>query len=112
MEMDRGRKEGGVGNEPQNQWEQLAWQGIRKRSWQTKQTSSSGGTGDTDEVATAAAELGACGCPARRRRRPSEATDGSHPPPRTATHAVIGDGMGVGLDRNGKGEAAIYSREA
>jgi hypothetical protein len=28
----------------------LAWQGIRKRSWQTEQTSSSGGTGD-DEAA-------------------------------------------------------------
>lgn len=41
---------------PQNQWEQLAWQGIRKRSWQTEQTSSSGGTGDADEEA-AAAEL-------------------------------------------------------
>ena len=38
---------------PQNQWEQLAWQGIRKRSWQTEQTSSSGGTGDADEEAAA-----------------------------------------------------------
>jgi hypothetical protein len=26
----------------------LAWQGIRKRSWQTEQTSSSGGTGDEE----------------------------------------------------------------
>lgn len=42
---------------PQNQWEQLAWQGIRKRSWHTEQTSSSGGTGDADEETAAAAEL-------------------------------------------------------
>ena len=34
---------------PQNQWEQFAWHGIRKRSWQTEQTSSSGGTADADE---------------------------------------------------------------
>uniref|UniRef100_A0A0E0KLB6 C2H2-type domain-containing protein n=1 Tax=Oryza punctata TaxID=4537 RepID=A0A0E0KLB6_ORYPU len=43
------RKEIRRGDKPQNQWEQLAWQGIRKRSWQTEQTSSSGGTGDADE---------------------------------------------------------------
>jgi hypothetical protein len=34
---------------PQNQWEQLAWQGVRKRSWQTEQTSSFGGAADADE---------------------------------------------------------------
>ena len=34
---------------PQNQWEQFAWHGIRKRSWQTEQTSSSGGTADAEE---------------------------------------------------------------
>lgn len=44
-----GKGEGRLGDEPQNQWEQLAWQGIRKRSWQTEQTSSSGGTADADE---------------------------------------------------------------
>nr|CAB3505101.1 unnamed protein product [Digitaria exilis] len=46
--VGRGRGRG-RGNLPQNQWEQLAWHGIRKRSWQTEQTSSSGGTADADE---------------------------------------------------------------